>query len=165
MGGPRRHPPTPEMPFPAAVGRARSPGGAGQARERHRLQARGSPRSLLSAFCWTSPRTPLRPRNSSVHPPFHVPPPSPHRCGLCVHGPDPTSQCPAPAPPPEAPGGPEPPPWCPGLEPILAGLRGFRSQIPTTYPGYHHPPDIGPAGSQQDPPSQADEELLSSRPG
>lgn len=146
--GPRHHPPTPEMPSPAAVGRARSPGGAGQARERH------------------LPQAPSQPPNRSVDPVLRASP-SPHRCGLCIQGCDPTNHCPAPPPPPEAPGGPAPLPWCPGLAVLLPRAKaepGSEVSGPKSPPRPHIPRAPGPAGGQQDPPSQADEELLSSHP-
>lgn len=128
--GPRHHPPTPEMPSPAAVGRARSPGGAGQARERH------------------LPQAPSQPPNRSVDPVLRASP-SPHRCGLCIQGCDPTNHCPAPPPPPEAPGGPAPLPWCPGLAVLLPRAKaepGSEVSGPKSPPRPHIPPGTRSSG-------------------
>lgn len=115
----------------------------------------------------TCRRPPPRPFNSSVDPVLRASP-SPHRCGLCAQGCDPTNHRPALPPPPEAPGGPVSLPWCPGLAVLLPRANaepGSEVSGPKSPPRTHIPRAPGPAGSQQDPPSQADEELLSSHPG
>lgn len=163
--GPRHHPPTPEMPSPAAVGRAKSPSGVGQARKRHRLQAHGSPRSLLSAFCWTSPRTPSPALQQLSQPPFCMPPQALTDVGSAFKAltpPASVQHCPTTRGT-QRPRTPSRVPW-PGAS-TEPGSEVSGPKSPPRAPDTTIPRTQGPAGGQQDPPSQANEELLSSRPG
>lgn len=165
--GPSVHPlPTPEMPSPALWAGPKAQVESGTGKEEAPAAGPWVARSLLCLLL-DLPEPPLQPPNSSVDPHVLHTSPSPHRCGLCIQGPDPPAKCPAPPHPLRHPGSPRTPSWVPqpgaSTEPTP---QGFRSQVPTTCPRHPVPDCQVQRSGQQDPPSQANEELLSpSRPG